>query len=398
MHCTILGTCLSHPELIEIGRRVGIVPEKHATDYEVHAWFVQRASEPDNLTRMLTKRLNRKYRSAINACRPARGEADLDAFWSLSLAKTDMPGPYWALMTHPLTTETLRTRAFGDVHMLSHRMGSANRDVLRRLRTAEVERRRLSDQLANTKQRMAAQAAEHRRTTERHARDTQTLEHRLRAAGTGEAALAAANARLREFERGEVYDTLRSAKAALAADLEDARHACGKQMRKCEALVRELTQLTQAHEEATGRLQVISAECAALETMVQAGIRNRADRAVADVPIIDLRGCRIAYVGGRAGTVGHIRTLIENSNGLFSHHDGGIKDSIARLDRVLNQADVVLCPIDCVSHGACLKAKKFCKRTAKTFVPLRSASLSSLVTGLHQAIGPCDAVARGAVQ
>ena len=43
-----------------------------------------------------------------------------------------------------------------------------------------------------------------------------------------------------------------------------------------------------------------------------------------------------------------------------------------------------LCPVDCVSHGACLFARKLCKRTAKPFVPLRSAGLSSFVTGIHR--------------
>ena len=66
MHCAILGTCLSYPDLIKIGRRAGIVPEKHATDYEVHTWFVQRASEPGRLARLIHKRLDRKYRSAID--------------------------------------------------------------------------------------------------------------------------------------------------------------------------------------------------------------------------------------------------------------------------------------------------------------------------------------------
>ena len=43
----------------------------------------------------------------------------------------------------------------------------------------------------------------------------------------------------------------------------------------------------------------------------------------------------------------------------------------------------MLCPVDCVSHGACLRAKRFCKRAAKPFVPLRSAGLSSFVGGLR---------------
>lgn len=82
--------------------------------------------------------------------------------------------------------------------------------------------------------------------------------------------------------------------------------------------------------------------------------------------------------------------LVESLNGRFSHHDGGVDDNIARLGGVVSQADVVLCPVDCVSHGACLKAKALCKQTAKPFVPLRTAGLSSLVRGLHQAVGQDD--------
>ena len=105
---------------------------------------------------------------------------------------------------------------------------------------------------------------------------------------------------------------------------------------------------------------------------------------------IDLRGRRIAYVGGRARLITHFRALIERLNGRFIHHDGGIDDSARWLARILGQADAVLCPVDCVSHGACLLAKQFRKRTAKPFVPLRSAGLSSFVTGLHRvtAAGP----------
>ena len=86
----------------------------------------------------------------------------------------------------------------------------------------------------------------------------------------------------------------------------------------------------------------------------------------------------------------HFRSLVESLNGRFSHHDGGVDDNIVRLGGVLSQADVVLCPVDCVSHGACLKAKAFCKQTAKPFVPLRTAGLSSFVAGLHAAVGRGD--------
>ena len=43
----------------------------------------------------------------------------------------------------------------------------------------------------------------------------------------------------------------------------------------------------------------------------------------------------------------------------------------------------MLCPIDCVSHQACLRVKALCRRRAKPFVPLRSSSASSLAHAIE---------------
>ena len=371
LHCAILGTCLGFADLVKTGRKAGIAPEPDATDYEVHAWFVQRSCEPGNLSRLLHKRLDRSWRSAVEAARAARDEAGLAAFWTRSVAKGDIPGPFWALMTHPAATEDLRSRAYGDVHMLSHRMGTANRDASRRLQAAEAERDDLSGRLADATRRL-----------ECHARENGALQDRLRTAETGAAALASAEARLGEFESGDLYRDLRNERGALEAALDEARLSRDAETRRSQALERERAGLRRAGEDTASRLREAETECRALEAVMRSGIA-----AAAEAPAIDLCGRRIAYVGGREAAVRHFRALIEKSNGSFCHHDGGVEDGAARLDGVLKQADVVLCPVDCVSHSACLRAKKFCKRTAKTFVPLRSASLSSLAAGLHRAVG-----------
>ncbi len=120
--------------------------------------------------------------------------------------------------------------------------------------------------------------------------------------------------------------------------------------------------------------------------MLEAGIGDAdGGGAIESERAVDLCGRRVAYVGGRSGIVGHFRTLVERLNGHFIHHDGGKEDHEGQLGRILGQADVVLCPVDCVSHRASLRAKQFCKRTAKPFVPLRTAGLSSFVTGLRRA-------------
>jgi hypothetical protein len=59
--------------------------------------------------------------------------------WDDALRSGDIPGAYWALLTHPATTDELMKGAFGDVHMLSHLVGAANRADIRRRRALEAE-------------------------------------------------------------------------------------------------------------------------------------------------------------------------------------------------------------------------------------------------------------------
>ena len=54
------------------------------------------------------------------------------------------------------------------------------------------------------------------------------------------------------------------------------------------------------------------------------------------------------------------------------HHDGGEEATLHTLEGMVSQADVVFCPVDCVSHQACLAAKRLCRRLEKPFVPLRT--------------------------
>ena len=380
LHCSVLGTCLSYADLLKIGRRAGYVPREQASEYEVHKYFVHCAEEPDRLARLMHKTLDAKYRAAIRASMAARCEASLDEFWTHSLARGDIPGPFWALTTHPLVTDALLVRAFGDVHMLSHLTGASNRADAKRLQSLETA-------LAETKRSLAAQATEQRQAAERHASEVAGLESRLRAAEAAGAALPAAEARLREFENGEARRALERANQALTTELEDARQTGDRAQAHCRALERELTELRQANREATADREALRDECSALEALVRDDIEGAAEPARTAPPAVDLCGRRIAYVGGRAGTVSQFRAVVESLNGRFSHHDGGVDDNIGRLGGVLSQADVVLCPVDCVSHGACVRAKRFCKQTAKPFVPLRTAGLSSFVAGLHQAMG-----------
>ncbi len=385
-HCSICGTCLSLAELRKIAGKAGLRLPPGAAEYEVHGYFVKLAAEPGRVAKSMQKLLDRKYRIAVAGCRRFRSEEELRAFWAASLSKGDVPGPYWALMTHPLASETLTLRAFGEVHMLSHLAGASNRGDIRRLNTLEGERRTLFEELTVARRQLSEHDIETRRLAERHAAEVQVLKRQAQAARATERRLAEAEARVRELEQGEAYRKLQARNATLAAEVEEAGRANRIEVQRRMESEHELSELRLAHDGMASTVRELGAECEALECMLHSGLHGAGGGAADPEASIDLRGRRIAYVGGRTGIIGHFRALVERLNGRFIHHDGGIDDSEKRLARIVGQADAVLCPVDCVSHGACLLAKQFCKRTAKPFVPLRSAGLSSFVTGIHRVV------------
>ena len=388
-HCSICGTCLSFAELRKIAAKAGIGFEPDQSEHGIHGHFVQLASKPGRAAKLIQKVLDRRYRSAVERFRRAKSEAEVGELWDRALAEGDVPGPYWALMTHPRSSCGLMVRAFGEVHMLSHLAGATNRADIRRLRTLERERQELSEQLADARRRLSEREAAHRRTAAAHETEVRELSDRLRAAREAEERLAQAEDRMRAFKGGEELRALHAGNTALASELEEARREVRSESQRASALESELSTLRTAHHEMGTTVRALNAECDALESVLQSGIDDSSRRSTAPDAAVDLCGRRVAYVGGRTGIVDHFRALVERLNGQFIHHDGGIEDHEGQLGRVLGQADVVLCPVDCVSHRASLRAKRFCKQTAKPFVPLRTAGLSSFVTGLRRA-AECD--------
>ena len=388
-HCSICGTCLSFAELGKIAGKAGLRFEPDESEHGIHGHFVQLAAKPGRVAKLIQKILDRKYRNTVERFRRAKSEVQVGELWSRALAEGDVPGPYWALMTHPRATPALMVRAFGEVHMLSHLAGATNRADIRRLRTLEGERQELTEQLAVARCRLSEREAEQRRLSEDHEAETRELTNRLRAAQAAEMRLDQLEGRLRELEDGEALRMLRARNATLESEFDDTRRELRNESQRRSAIERELSALHTAHQEMSSTVRELNAECHALESMLRSGIDNTNDGGIEPAAAVDLCGRRVAYVGGRTGIVGHFRALVERLNGHFIHHDGGIEDHEGQLGRVLGQADVVLCPVDCVSHRACLRAKQFCKRNAKPFVPLRSAGLSSFVTGLCRAT-ECD--------
>jgi hypothetical protein len=100
-------------------------------------------------------------------------------------------------------------------------------------------------------------------------------------------------------------------------------------------------------------------------------------------PAVRLNGVVLLYVGGRPNQVTHMRAVVERLGATFLHHDGGVENHPNLLPGLASRSNLVLFPVDCISHEAANAVKSLCRQGGKRFVPLRSASVTSLLTALQ---------------
>jgi BMFP domain-containing protein YqiC len=96
---------------------------------------------------------------------------------------------------------------------------------------------------------------------------------------------------------------------------------------------------------------------------------------------------RLLYIGGRSGGIEHLRRVAADVGAELLHHDGGEHEAIGRIDGFVERCDAVFCPIDCISHSACLRAKALCQRLGKPFVPLRTSGTTSFQRAISTLTG-----------
>ena len=375
LHCSIVGTCLTASELRRFFIRFGDDGARTASDHDLHSRGVVAASRRDDGGKLLNKALDKRHEAALRRFAKAETAAQLLGLWKQALEHGEIAGPYWALLTHPVTDNRLVQEVFGDVHMLSHQVGAAARLDIARLRRLEAELGERDDKIARQQARLAAAAAERvamRETIER-------LEGRLaelEASRLVTAAPEADSAALEKLQR-KLAD-----EGARATSLELKLAASEEKRARAEAESRDAVAMA-----SLARRELAALE-SALEPPDEAGAREFGEV---------LRGVRILYVGGRPKLIDQLKAFVAVRGGALIAHDGGFDDSLALLPGLVSQADVVYFPVDCISHAAADKIKKLCQRLAKRWAPLRSASLASfaseIAAGADLSSGPFSAAA-----
>lgn len=379
-HCAVIGACLSIAELRRLARHAGVEEWNSASDYELHHAAVRLTCERNALSTLIQKELERRFALAVRRFAQARTDEEIRALWREALARGEVAGALWAIMTHPMASERTLCTAGEELHMLSHQAGASNRADLQRLAELERENKTLREQLQRHVSKSAGQLAQKDALIAALEQCAADAVHAVRRLGEAET-------RVRELEDD---GALEEAQRRLAAECSRAQRAEERAARlaqtesRCAHLERALDEARSDGEAAERALQAALAQisCGG-EAASRAGCAT------------DLSGRCVLYVGGRMGSIDQYRLLVEQCRGRFLHHDGGLENNLKRLQALLASADAVVCAAGNVSHAAYHAVKRYCKQDGKPCVLLKNASVSSFVNGIRALAGGAFQAGKG---
>ncbi|WP_213959104.1 DUF2325 domain-containing protein [Variovorax sp. dw_954] len=363
VHCSVIGTCLSTAELRKIVAKHGHIDAARASDVEIHHEGVSIASQTAG-GKALSKALDKRHEAVIRSFEKAKDADALEALWQQALQGGAIAGAYWALMSHRHVTAELRQRAFGDVHMLSHLVGAANRADIRRLATLEQECADWREQ----SERLQARIAELLQENQQLRLDVEGLK------------MESSVARVRPAEPpGDVE--------SLQRELSVERQFSALQMQRCDTAEQQQAASAASEERLRAELEgarrhidMLGRELHGAEAHLQALAAPEHD--TSESLRLAIQGRRVLYVGGRPSSTPAIRKLVTDSGGEFVHHDGGLEDRKGLLASALAGAHLVAFPVDCVDHDSAGNLKRLCTRHEVPFLPLRTASVTCFAAAL----------------
>lgn len=378
-HCSILGTCLTMQELRQIARKANISVTDMG-DYDLHGMFVRNLSNNSAASKMVNKYLDKKYRRQLSQYAKAKDEAAYLQLWKQALHSGEVAGAYWALATHPDTCSAdLLNHVYGEIHMLSHIQGGSVRVDMQAFHQLRQRNHELEEQLLqkteNTHKRISSKNQE-----------TQQLQTEILQLKQENRALPDLQKELDDIRANPLNTQLQVKLDKLEASYQHVLGRLEKTQKEVERQQEQIADITDRNHTLERGKQDL--EIAAANTAQDSGTDTVADNCQGCLhENTDLCGQCVLYVGGRNGQHSHFRDLVRQCNGQFMYHDGGREDAFQQLASSVSKADVVLCPLDCISHNAMNIVRQHCNNHDKKIIFIPHASLSSFTKGLDEVMG-----------
>ena len=376
--CPVVGAVLSVEKHRTILKKCGYDVKK-LKPYEYHQQLMAKLTDQNNVSIKVNNFLRSQAQKHMKRI-AGLGEADIRALWD-EQKHTGNVGPLmFAIVSHEAAGPELLHDIYGEVHMLAHanmtkvfhvqgelvktkdlldrekrlsrqkqddlkNLGKIRKTEKKRLAELELENRRLKNRLA-LEQKQTLTEKTFKPVVSRLEERVGELEKEVREQEEG--------IRIRERDKRRLQIELFSAK--------DENRILQKEMRE---MVDNFSSFTLPHEPEKEDAVCLSGNCS---KECCAGYQ--------------LCAKRVFMVGGITKMKPFYKDLVEKAGGKFDYHDGYLKNAATNLEARVKRSDIVICPVNCNSHNACLKVKKLCHRHNKDLKILSSSSLSAVTNAL----------------
>ena len=388
----MIGACLSVTEMrklcrVSIFQIIGMYD-----DYQLHTQFMQISGLDDSRGKALQKYFDQKYSLSLKRYCRVVDEAEIYALWEEDWQEGRIDQAWFGILSNVYASFSLVNSIYRKLHMLGHE-NLNSRFIQQKEITAvqakldDCEALLFRERQDHLQEKLRLQAMFTEKEMDWHL--LEQLKNELRKAKAELDQLKSPDWQVSgKVNREDELASLRQQVKNLSKTVEVQRNDLEENQQQLQLAVNELKSVDKRAPGLLERLAMQDEELKAAEALLTENFRDSpcstcADSNTAGCPGKNLCGKVVLYVGGVNSMIPHYRQLVETYGGQFIHHDGGKEVSPALLPKMLTSADVVICPINCISHSACTCVKKMCKRFQKPFVMTRSAGLSSLARELN---------------
>lgn len=372
-HCPIIGTCLATDDLARFARRFNFSSSLR-DEYLLHIEAVRISKSNNPVAKAIQKHLDNKYRYTINHFNQAKSDDEVKTLWKEFYNQGKCAGAMWASLTHKMASDETRHTIYADMHMLSHQVGAGQAADIRKLNRLEMEN-------AEIKEAMELQQRRHavieNKLQEKLDKTTKELA-RQRQSNDG---IAKLQARINQFESGVAITEMSRRLMALTNENEQLRKAA----ERIPSLESSLEAAYDGAKALVRERNALAAERDVLENLLRTELSEfkNLDKGKM-LAVAPLQNSYVLCVGGRVSLLPEYRAVAKKLGILLLHHDGGQQEALSRLPDLVNRANAVICPTDCVSHAAYYLLKRQCKRNNKQCLLFKGASISNFAKVLTQ--------------
>ncbi|MCW7753141.1 DUF2325 domain-containing protein [Desulfobotulus sp. H1] len=353
MKCPLVGTCLSIDDHHHLLKKAGF-NVRRICPASLHAAVMENIDAPTRVARRIDTFLKKKYLTSATEWLHSP-ESAIRKLWETGIQTGELELPLYIIACRSNISQSLQAEVFGTLHMLGH---TAKRDLL--------ESRRMIVRL----EKLLAEEKELSRRIQKNLKEkTDTL--------------MAKTAELEKWQRLETNTSTSSPREETAKEsLENLSERLQRLQDKNQALNQRVKKLETERAEWRKAPQISGSEPA--ETPIQQTKPHalRPFPPKAEVP--DLGYKRVLVVGGRPCMRPLYRNAVETTGGQFEYHDGCIHGGKQTLEARVRRSDIILCPVNCNSHGACGLVKEICRKHGKCLRMLDSSSRSAITAALEK--------------